>query len=110
MTDVQAIRAALTPFVQFFAAVYVSGAGVAYITEFLKDSRIAVPASKYPRTTAAVLSLVATFISIYLVEINLILSEAWHFGVMALGILFVSAAFYKRLQLNKIETVDRVKN
>lgn len=95
--DIAQFRIALTPFVQFFAAVFVSGAGVAYVTQFLKDKQIPIPAEKYPRTTAAVLSVVATFVSIYLVDINLVLTTAWQYAVMVIGILFVSASFYHKI-------------
>lgn len=105
--DLVTLRVAIQPFVEFFATVIVSGAGVSYLTEFLKDTRISVPAEKYPRLTAGALSVLATFISIYLIDINLVLTEFWQFVVMAIGILFTSAVFYKRLELNKLDSVER---
>ena len=95
--DIVLIRAALQPFVEFFVAIYLSGVGVAYVTQALKAKSIPVPAQKYPRTTALVLSLVATLISIYVANIDLIISAVWQIVVMVIGILLISALTYRRI-------------
>lgn len=95
--DISIIRTALQPFVEFFVAIYVSGVGVAYVTQFLKSSSVPVPAKEYPRTTAAVLSVVATLISIYMANVALIVATFWQIIVMVIGTLLVSAVTYRHI-------------
>jgi hypothetical protein len=87
-----------TPFVQYFSALIVSGVGVAYVTELLKSPKVkGLPVSKYPRTAAAVLAVIATFISIYAVPAAIVFATWYQVAAFALGTLVVSAFYYKQL-------------
>lgn len=103
--DLVTIRAILEPFVTLTMAIIVSGVGVAGITQVLKDYRIPVPAMRYPRVTAAVLSVLATFVSLYVLDLNVVLTNGWHYAGLAVSILVASAFSYnvlfKGLQVEK---------
>lgn len=95
--DLVILRALVEPFVTLTMTIIVSGVGVAAVTQILKDYRIPVPATKYPRLTSAVLSVVATLISLYVVDLNILLVSGWHYAGLGVSILVASAFSYNIL-------------
>ncbi len=97
VTDLVGIRTTLEPFVALALYIVVSGVGISAVTQFLKDERIPVPASKYPRITAAIGSVVATLISLYVGNVNLLLQGWVSYLGLFLVILLASAFSYNIL-------------
>jgi hypothetical protein len=104
--DIQTASHLIVPFVQFFSALFLSGVGVTVATEILKSKYIPVPASKYPRLTAALASVVATIVSIYVTGIHFFLSNIWEYVAFALGVLILSAVTYNHIIKGSIAQVD----
>lgn len=97
ITDLVGIRTTLEPFVALALYIVVSGVGISAVTQILKDERIPVPAKEYPRATALVGSVVATLISIYVGNVNLILDSWLAYVGFGLSILLASAFSYNIL-------------
>lgn len=95
--DLNTLRELIQPFIELTLAVVVSGIGVAGLTQVLKDYRIPIPAEKYPRATAAGLSILATLISLYTLDMNLLLDSAWEYIGLGLSILVASGFSYNML-------------
>lgn len=91
-TDLVGIRTTLEPFVALALYIAISGVGVSAITQILKDRRIPVPATKYPRATAAVGSVIATLISLYYGDVNLLL-QGWVSYIGLFLVILLSSAF-----------------
>lgn len=49
---------------QLITSIIVGGTATTYVTEFLKLSFVAIPAQKYPRSTAGVISLLSGVVSL----------------------------------------------
>ncbi len=95
--DLSLTRELLLPFVTFFGSLVASGVVVALATELLKQWFIPWPAQKWPRFTAGVLSVIATFVAIYLTDLNLVLYGLWQWAAFGTGVFLVSANAYVRV-------------
>ena len=95
--DLAFYRELVQPFVELTFTILASGVGVSAVTQFLKDRRIPVPATKYPRSTAAILSVVATAISLYVSDVNLLLVGWVQVVGFGLSVLIASAFSYNIL-------------
>lgn len=95
--DIQTSKALLQPFVIFFTSLFLSGVGVTIATEILKAKFIPIPVQKYPRATAAVASVVATVVSIYVTGQHFILRNIWEYIAFALGIFIIAAVTYEHV-------------
>lgn len=96
-TDLVGIRTTLEPFVALALYIVISGVGISAVTQILKDGRIPVPAERYPRATAAVGSFIATLISLYAGDVNLLLQGWVSYVGLGLVILLSSAFSYNIL-------------
>lgn len=97
VTDLVGIRTTLEPFVALALYIVISGVGISAVTQVLKDGRIPIPAEKYPRATAAVGAVIATLISLYVGNVNLLLDSALAYVGFGLAILLASAFSYNVL-------------
>ena len=100
MSDLQSIatfKAALAPFIIYFVALYTSGFLTSGLTEALKLKQVFVPAEKYPRLTAGVISVLVTVVAMWLTPADLAFHSAWAYIPFAVGVFIVSAATYKRI-------------
>lgn len=97
VTDLVGIRVTLEPFVALALYIVVSGVGISAVTQILKDQRIPIPAKQYPRATAVAGSFIATLISIYLGNVNLLLDSWLAYVGFGLSILLASAFSYNIL-------------
>lgn len=95
--DIATLRQAVQPFITFFTALTLSGVGVTVATQLLKAKFIPVPAQKYPRVTAALASVVATFVAIYASGLHFILVGAWQWFAFGVGSFVVSAITYNHI-------------
>jgi hypothetical protein len=95
--DIANARELLQPFISFFTALFLSGVGVTIATQILKLKWIPVPATKYPRVTAAVASVVATLVSIYVSGLHFLLVGVWQYVAFILGVFIVSAVTYEHV-------------
>jgi len=95
--DLVTLRAALEPFVTLLLYIVASGVGVASVTQLLKDHRFPVPAQTYPRTVSAIGAVLATFISLYVGDINFLLNNVWQYVGLGFVILLASAFSYNVL-------------
>lgn len=93
--DINQIRELLTPFVQVFSALIVGGGTVAVATQLLKLDWFPVAVSKYPRLTSALLSVVASFVTIYVSGIDLVLVTPFDYIGFMVGTLILAAVTYK---------------
>lgn len=86
------------PFIAYFTALLAGGVGIAYITELLKSPKVKkLPVSKYPRTTAAILSVVATIIGIFTLPVDIVFQQWYQIAFFTLGSFFVSAIYYNQI-------------
>lgn len=97
ITDLIGIRTTLEPFIALALYIVISGVGISAVTQFLKDGRIPLPAERYPRITAAIGSVVATLISLYVGNVNLLLQGWVSYLGLFLVILLASAFSYNIL-------------
>lgn len=83
----------------FFAqATLLSGLAVTLATELLKSKYIPVPAKAHPRTTALVLSLVASVVEVYQYNsTHLVALSAHAFIALAFLVLLVAAMTYDHI-------------
>lgn len=95
--DLQTIRQLVEPFITLVTYILLSGVGISAVTQFLKDSRIPFPASTYPRMTAAAGALIATLISLYIGDVNILLNSTWAWIGFGVSILLASALSYNIL-------------
>jgi hypothetical protein len=95
--DIVFLRQLVQPFVEFFGALILSGAASTLATQLLKADWIPVPATKYPRTVAAVASVIATAVSIYASNLHLLLVGWWQYLAFAVGAFIVSAVTYNHV-------------
>jgi hypothetical protein len=86
--------AVVDPLVKLFMALIASGVATSYATELLKLRIVPIPAQRYPRITNAVVSLIATFISLYVGHVNFIFTSWIEIVAFALGVYVLSAITY----------------
>lgn len=92
------VLALVTPFIDYFTALAVSGVGVAYVTELLKSPKVkGLPVSRYPRTTAVILAIIATFISMYTLPAAFIFTTWYHVTGFAIGTVIIASIYYNQL-------------
>lgn len=94
MTDLNLIRETIKPFVTLTTYILVSGVGVAAVTQVLKDRRIPIPVTTYPRATAAAGAVLATLVSLYVGTVNLLLNTLLDYVGLAIVILIASTFSY----------------
>lgn len=95
--DLATLREILKPFVEFFAAIVLSGAATTAATEIMKLRAIFIPAGRYPRITAAVVSVIASLVAFYTTSLNVVFNTFWAWLFMAVGTLIMSAITYNHL-------------
>lgn len=93
--------------IKLLPTVILSGVGVSVVTELLKLEAIPVPAQKFPRTTAFILSIVSAIIS--LISAGLTIAHDI-FGLIAQVVftLLISMVFYNTI-LKKIKDRKQIK-
>lgn len=95
--DLEFIRQLIAPFVTLTTYIIVSGVGVSAVTQAMKDYRFPIPVERHPRISSAVLSVVATLISLYAGDVNVLLSSVGHWIGFAVSIILASAFSYNIL-------------
>lgn len=95
--DINTLRVALEPFINLFGAVVVSGATTAIATEILKLKAIPLPAQRYPRLTAGIVSVIASLVAVYLTTVNILIDSLFGLVAFIVGTLIVSAITYNNL-------------
>lgn len=95
--DINSVRVALEPFVSLFGAIIVSGAATAAATEILKLRAIPVPVQRYPRLSAAVVSVIASLVAVYVSAADILVNSLIGYVAFAVGTLLVSAITYNNL-------------
>lgn len=95
--DLQFYRDLAQPFIELTVTILVSGVGVSAVTQALKDFRVPIPVERFPRSSAAILSVLATIISLYVSDVNLLLIGWVQYVGLALSILVASAFSYNIL-------------
>lgn len=95
--SLELVRLILRPIVTFFTALIVSGVTTSYATEFLKHKWIPLPVGKYPKTSAALISIGTTIAAIYTSGLNLIFTHWLQWVAFGLGVFIVSAITFKTI-------------
>jgi hypothetical protein len=97
MHDINTIKAAIEPFVVYFLALFSNGFVASALTEVSKLKQVFIPAQNYPRTTAAVISVLGTLVAMWVSSANLAFNSAWAWVAFAIGSFLVSASSYLRI-------------
>lgn len=90
-------RLLLEPFITFFSALLASGVGSSVAVQVLKLNWFPFKVDKYPRVTNIVVSILSTFVAIYVSGLNFTFNNAFDYSIFAVGTLVVSALTYKVL-------------
>lgn len=95
--DVDFFRELAYPFVEFFSTIVVSGVATTLATQMLKSSMIPVPVEDYPRISAGVVSILATFGSIYVSDASLMVNSFIDWTAFVVGTFLVSVITYNNV-------------
>lgn len=93
--------------IKLLPTVILSGVGVSVVTELLKLEAIPVPAQKYPRMTAFILSIVSAIISLISAGLT-IAHDIFGLIVQVVFTLLISMVFYNTI-LKKIKDKKQIK-
>lgn len=97
MFDPIQFKTALDPIIQLFSVLVISGAGTTVATQILKLRFIPVPVTRYPRFTAAVVSVIASLVAAYNSDLNLLLNSGFQLFAFMVGVFIVSAITYNSI-------------
>ena len=87
----------VAPIVTFFSAMMTSGVAVSIATQMMKSDLVPVPAQKYPRITAAVVSIGGVVGAMFATGADLSMSSIMDWVGITAGILVTSAITYEML-------------
>ena len=74
-----------------------SGAATTIATQILKLKVIPVPAEKYPRTSAAIVSSLASLVAVFTTNVDLVINSFIGWVAFALGAYLLSAMTYNNI-------------
>lgn len=94
MFDLELVRTLLQPFLELFSTILVSGVTTSIVVQIFKSNVIPVPVSKYPRVTTAFVSVIASFVAIYLSGIDLVLQSPLQYLAFFIGVVITSSITY----------------
>lgn len=92
--------------IKLLPTVVLGGVGVSVITELLKNEAIPIPAQKYPRMTAFILSVISSVISLISAGLT-IANDLFGLIVQIIFTLLISMAFYNTI-LKKIKDKNKI--
>lgn len=95
--DVQTYQVLLQPIFALFSTVLLSGAAVSAATEILKFPQVKVPAERYPRTTSAIGSLVATLFAVLISPFHLAITSPVQVPAFAIGVWITASVLYNQI-------------
>lgn len=95
--DIDTIRLALEPFVNFFVGIIFGGFTASTVVEFLKVRLFPDWFSRFPRVTNMMASVIVTLVAIYVSPDNLHITKTWEVAAMVLGVMVTSAIFYNNI-------------
>lgn len=87
----------VAPIVTFFSAMMTSGVAVSIATQMMKSDLVPIPAQKYPRITAAVVSIGGVVGAMFATGADLSMSSIMDWVGITAGILVTSAITYEVL-------------
>lgn len=92
--DLSLYKAVLEPVVQLFSGILLSGVATTTATQLLKLNFIPIPVTKYPRLSAAVVAVLASLVTIYNTNLELVLDNWVQVVAFMVGVFITSVVVY----------------